>query len=324
MSQPTEGDSENHLAQIVDQLEQGLRVGTIHSSEQIIDLFREINRPTAMCLYELCKDGHREIEDKVCNVPMMIMIRWFKKEKKFGGMACRPFMAFPPEVRELINESYQCRFEKLRCFRLPMIVLAIQHDGTEGKSVFVNDGRVGRPLSEGGHVSVLSFLGAGETAEFSQDLRVGVEDGYIMLRPHAKQENLAHPVEQFIKEALEDVSLMRIDIRLDISHYTTVSMMMEEYKEHCEKPFFDELIHSMTTEFGGSGLVVFLVSQTKPHPTPMWKRLRDLCGPTDPAAAGPETIRGKFGVRQRPLRYNVVHCPDSEEAMRQFAKRWMD
>lgn len=76
------------------------------------------------------------------------------------------------------------------------------------------------------------------------------------------------------------------------------------YAVHKARPFFDSL-----TTFMASGPVVVLVLEGKDA----IKRHRDLMGPTDPAKAGPGTIRAAHGTN---IEYNAVHGSDSPETAR--------
>lgn len=71
----------------------------------------------------------------------------------------------------------------------------------------------------------------------------------------------------------------------------------EFYEEHLDKEFFDNL-----TDVMSSGALWTLVL-AKPSAVQEW---RDFIGSTDPAKAGPETIRHKFGDHKN-LTNNAVH-----------------
>jgi nucleoside-diphosphate kinase len=71
------------------------------------------------------------------------------------------------------------------------------------------------------------------------------------------------------------------------------------YEMHHGKPFYDDLISYMTS---GRSFVLLL---EKPDAVEFWRR---LMGATDPAQAGAETIRGRFGLT---LLQNTVHGSDS-------------
>jgi len=76
----------------------------------------------------------------------------------------------------------------------------------------------------------------------------------------------------------------------------------EHYAEHRDKPFFAELVGFITS----GDVVVGRVSGEQAIPV-----LRQLMGPTDPAAAPPGTIRGDFGTV---ITENLVHGSDSLES----------
>jgi nucleoside-diphosphate kinase len=71
------------------------------------------------------------------------------------------------------------------------------------------------------------------------------------------------------------------------------------YAEHHGRPFFSDLVEYMT-----SG-PVFLACLEREDAV---KRLREVVGATDPAAAAPGTIRARFGKSKQ---MNSVHASDS-------------
>ncbi len=76
------------------------------------------------------------------------------------------------------------------------------------------------------------------------------------------------------------------------------------YAVHKGKFFFEKLVEYMI-----SGPIVALVLEGEGAIS----RWRALIGPTDPAQAGPETLRGRFG---KTVRYNAVHGSDALETAR--------
>jgi nucleoside-diphosphate kinase len=71
------------------------------------------------------------------------------------------------------------------------------------------------------------------------------------------------------------------------------------YQEHKDRPFFDRLIHFIT-----SGPVIALILQGENT----IKLVRAMMGSTNPLDALPGTIRGDFATE---MAYNVVHGSDS-------------
>lgn len=78
--------------------------------------------------------------------------------------------------------------------------------------------------------------------------------------------------------------------------------VMEQYREHREKPFFPSLRHYIT-----SGPVFLMVWEGKNSVTVV----RTLVGATNPAEAAPGTIRGDFALD---IGRNVIHASDSPES----------
>ncbi len=80
--------------------------------------------------------------------------------------------------------------------------------------------------------------------------------------------------------------------------------VMEQYREHLEKPFFPSLRHYIT-----SGPCFLMVWEGK-NVVPV---VRALVGATSPAEAAPGTIRGDLAMD---IGRNVVHASDSPESAR--------
>ena len=80
--------------------------------------------------------------------------------------------------------------------------------------------------------------------------------------------------------------------------------VMEQYREHLEKPFFPSLRHYIT-----SGPVFLMVWEGKNSVTVV----RTLVGATNPADAAPGTIRGDLALD---IGRNVIHASDSPESAR--------
>jgi nucleoside-diphosphate kinase len=84
--------------------------------------------------------------------------------------------------------------------------------------------------------------------------------------------------------------------------------VMEQYREHLEKPFFPSLHHYITS--GPCFLMVWEGRNVVPV-------VRNLIGTTNPAEAAPGTIRGDLAMD---IGRNVVHASDSpESALREIA-----
>lgn len=78
--------------------------------------------------------------------------------------------------------------------------------------------------------------------------------------------------------------------------------VMEQYREHLEKPFFPSLRHYIT-----SGPCFLMVWEGRDAPAVV----RRIVGATNPAEAVPGTIRGDLAMD---IGRNVIHASDSPES----------
>jgi nucleoside-diphosphate kinase len=119
-----------------------------------------------------------------------------------------------------------------------------------------------------------------------------LERTLFIVKPDAVERHLVGK----ILTAVEDGGLSVAALRMTRLTDRTAG---EFYHVHTGKPFFAGLVEYMT-----SGPVVAGVAEGDDA----IKRLRAVCGATDPAAAQAGTIRATFGVS---LRMNSIHASDS-------------
>ena len=84
----------------------------------------------------------------------------------------------------------------------------------------------------------------------------------------------------------------------------------EHYAEHCERPFFGELVDFIT-----SGHVLAMVWSGEN----IISISRNLMGCTDPKDAAPGTIRGDFATV---IAENIIHGSDSSESAEREIALW--
>lgn len=119
-----------------------------------------------------------------------------------------------------------------------------------------------------------------------------MERTFVMVKPDAVARGLAgEVVARFERRgfSIRAMKMLVVDRQLAEEHYA----------EHREKDFFGELVDSIT-----SGPVVAFVLEG-PQAVAV---VRKMMGDTNPAAAGPGTIRGDLGLE---IVANVVHGSDS-------------
>ncbi|MFC0470289.1 nucleoside-diphosphate kinase [Halalkalibacter kiskunsagensis] len=119
-----------------------------------------------------------------------------------------------------------------------------------------------------------------------------MERTYLMIKPDGVQRNLiGEVVSRFEKKGftLVGAKLMTLSKETAETHYA----------EHKERPFFGDLVKFIT-----SGPVFAMVWEG----VNVISTARTMMGTTNPAEAGPGTIRGDYGVQ---VSMNVIHGSDS-------------
>ena len=108
--------------------------------------------------------------------------------------------------------------------------------------------------------------------------------------------------------------LERRGLELRAARLVTVDRALaeEHYAEHAEKPFFGELV-----EFITSGPTLALVVEGEGAIAVV----RTTMGATNPADAGPGTIRGDFALS---MPDNLVHGSDAPESAEREISLWFD
>lgn len=117
----------------------------------------------------------------------------------------------------------------------------------------------------------------------------------VLIKPDGIEKHIIGKViDRFESQGLVVVALKMVQL--------TQEILDTWYAHHKDKPFFPELSKQMMS----TPVVAFILEGEGAI-----QKVFDICGPTDPAAAEPGTIRRDFGV-DKP--HNVVHRSDSAEA----------
>lgn len=130
-----------------------------------------------------------------------------------------------------------------------------------------------------------------------------MERTLIIIKPDGVQRGLVGT----ILSRLEQRGLKLVGMKLVA---VSEELARRHYAVHEGKPFFPGLISYIT-----SSPVVVLVAEG----TNAVKVVRQLCGATNPADAGPGTIRGDFGLE---IGRNLIHASDSVENGEQEIAIW--
>jgi nucleoside-diphosphate kinase len=134
---------------------------------------------------------------------------------------------------------------------------------------------------------------------------MAAERTLVLIKPDAMRRGLAGEiVRRFEARGLElrDAKLLTVDRQLAEEHYA----------EHAEKPFYSELVEFITS---GPTLALVLVGEGA------IATVRTTMGATNPADAGPGTIRGDLALS---MPDNLVHGSDSPESAQREIKLWFD
>jgi nucleoside-diphosphate kinase len=132
---------------------------------------------------------------------------------------------------------------------------------------------------------------------------MAAERTLVLIKPDAIQRALAGEIlARFERRGLRlvDAKLVHVDRDLAERHYA----------EHAEKPFFGELVEFITSAatlalvLEGEGAIALV---------------RTTIGATDPADAGPGTIRGDLALS---MPDNLVHGSDSSESAEREIALW--
>ncbi|RLD17623.1 MAG: nucleoside-diphosphate kinase [Caldiserica bacterium] len=127
-----------------------------------------------------------------------------------------------------------------------------------------------------------------------------------------------------LKKSLTGNILTRLsETRLEIAGAKVVKVTRELAEKHYahlkDKPFFEELIKYIMGELHERKKVMALVY----HGEDAIKKVRQLCGETNPEKAAPDTIRGQYGrITTSGVYENVVHASANREEAEREIKLW--
>jgi nucleoside-diphosphate kinase len=134
---------------------------------------------------------------------------------------------------------------------------------------------------------------------------MAVERTLVLIKPDAVRRGLAGEILRRFEQrglTIKEARLLTVDRSLAEQHYA----------EHAEKPFFGELV-----EFITSGPTMALVLEGEGAIA----TVRTTMGATNPADAGPGTIRGDLALS---MPDNLVHGSDSRESATREIGLWFD
>lgn len=119
-----------------------------------------------------------------------------------------------------------------------------------------------------------------------------MEKTFVMIKPTGLQRNL-------IGEVIKRIENKGLTIRALKMVWVSKEQAKKHYDVHVEKPFYNDLVESIT-----AGPSVVMVVEGRNSVLIM----RKLAGATDPLKSEPGTLRGDFSLD---IRYNLVHTADA-------------
>ncbi len=129
-----------------------------------------------------------------------------------------------------------------------------------------------------------------------------------------------------LKKSLTGNILTRLsETKLDIIAAKIVrpnrELASEHYCQMKEKPFFEELIQYICGEIHDKHKVMAMVY----YGEDAIKKVRNLCGATNPEEAEPTSIRGSYGrITSAGIYENVIHASGNETEAKREIKLWFE
>jgi nucleoside-diphosphate kinase len=128
-----------------------------------------------------------------------------------------------------------------------------------------------------------------------------------------------------LKKSLTGNILTRLsETKLDIVGSKIIKVSRELAEEHYsalrDKPFFEELIKYIMGEYHKKKVMALVY----------WgegaiRKVRDICGETNPEEADAVSIRGAYGrITTKGVYENVIHASESNEAAEREIKLWFE
>ncbi len=141
---------------------------------------------------------------------------------------------------------------------------------------------------------------------------MAVEQTLVLIKPDGLKKSLTGNILSRLSEARLEIAgtkMVRVSRQLAEGHYEALR----------DKPFFEELINYIMGEFHQRRKVMALVY----HGEDAIKKMRRICGATNPEEAESQTIRGAYGrITTSGIYENVVHSSANIEEAEREIKLW--
>jgi nucleoside-diphosphate kinase len=125
-----------------------------------------------------------------------------------------------------------------------------------------------------------------------------IQQTLCIIKPHIKDEETIHQIDEIIKKnGLKIIASKVFQFNKETAK--------EFYKEHKNKPFFNDLVNNLTADICYPRIL---------QGENAIQKYRDLIGDKDPKKANKGTLRAMFG---EDTDFNAVHGSDSEQSAKQ-------
>ncbi len=136
----------------------------------------------------------------------------------------------------------------------------------------------------------------------------------VIIKPDGLKKSLTGNILTRLSETklkIIGAKVVRVSRQLAIEHYAHLK----------DKPFFEELLDYIQGKFHGINRVLALV-YFGPEAI---KKVREICGQTNPEEAEPTTIRGAYGrITTSGVYENVIHASANREDAEREIKLWFE
>jgi len=138
-----------------------------------------------------------------------------------------------------------------------------------------------------------------------------IEQTLILIKPDGLKKSLTGNVLSRLSETKLDIvaaKIVRVSRELAEEHYTALK----------DKPFFDDLVKYIMGEYHKKKVMALVY-----HGEGAIKKVRDICGETNPEKADSVSIRGAYGrITTSGVYENVIHASANPEDAEREIKLW--
>ncbi|MEG0239939.1 nucleoside-diphosphate kinase [Anaerorhabdus sp.] len=146
-----------------------------------------------------------------------------------------------------------------------------------------------------------------------------MNQSYVMFKPDCLQRELVDELKKVIEENGFTIVKSK-EVLVDEER------ILKHYEEVIERLNSDSFKQSIINAFVGKKVIAMEITNNSGD---CIEKFRALLGPTDPAKASPQTIRGKYGndsmeksKAEGRMLNNLVHASDSEENAQKELELW--